>query len=217
MRSLHNFFHDKIHQRKQSKFQYAVKFSSALLFAHNMASLAGTFASLRILFSYGPGFLVLMLLDGSIWMQRPDIVDYKNRVRDIPTQHILSVYDFIIIGGGSAGAALASRLSEIPEWNILLIEAGPDETYLSEIPLLFPSLQQSDLDWKFQTEKSRNFCLGMNDGRCNWPRGKVLGGSSVLNAMLYVRGNKKDYDQWESFGNPGDKIFENLKTLNINI
>lgn len=61
----------------------------------NMASLAGTYAALRILFSYGPGFLMLMLLDSSIWMQRPDIVDYKNRVRDIPTQHIYSVYDFV--------------------------------------------------------------------------------------------------------------------------
>lgn len=176
-----------------------------------MASLAGTYAALRILFSYGPGFLMLMLLDGSIWMQRPDIVDYKNRVRDIPTQHIYNVYDFIIIGGGSAGAVLASRLSEIPDWTVLLIEAGPDETYLSEVPLVFPALQQSDLDWKFQTEKSDNYCLAMNNGRCNWPRGKALGGSSVINAMLYVRGNRKDYDQWESFGNPGKNGFENCK------
>lgn len=152
-----------------------------------MASLAGTYAALRILFSYGPGFLMLMLLDSSIWMQRPDIVDYKNRVRDIPTQHIYSVYDFvskqtfvswkirekfrlrfpskIIVGGGSAGAVLASRLSEISDWNILLLEAGPDETYLSDVPMVFPTLQQSDLDWKFQTEKSDKYCLAMNDGR----------------------------------------------------
>lgn len=145
-----------------------------------MVSLAGTYAALRILFSYGPGFLMLMLLDSSIWMQRPDIVDYKNRVQDIPTQHIYNIYDFIIIGGGSAGAVMASRLSEIAEWNILLIEAGPDESYLSDVPMVFPTLQQSDLDWKFQTERSSNFCLGMNHGRCNWPRGRVLGGSSVL-------------------------------------
>ena len=155
-----------------------------------MISLAGTFAALRILLSYGPGFLIIMLLDASIWMHRPDIVDYKNRVQDIPTQHINNVYDFIVIGGGTAGAIMAARLSEISEWNVLLLEAGPDETYLSEVPLLFPTLQQSDLDWKFQTEKSDSYCLAMNRGKCNWPRGRVLGGCSVLNAMLYVRGNK---------------------------
>src|SRR5690349_218922 len=132
-----------------------------------MVSLGGTYAALRILLSTGPGFLMLMLLDGSIWMQRPDIVDYQNRVRDIPTQHIFNVYDFIIIGGGSAGAVLASRLTEISDWNVLLIEAGPDETYLSDVPLVFPSLQQSDLDWKFQTERSDRYCLAMNNGRCN--------------------------------------------------
>lgn len=168
-----------------------------------MASLAGTYAAIRILFSYGPGFLLLMLLDASIWLQRSDIVDSKNRIRDYPVQHIHKVYDFIIIGGGSAGAILASRLSEISEWNILLLEAGPDETYLSDVPLVYPVLQQSDLDWKFKTEKSDRYCLAMNDGRCNWPRGKVLGGSSTINAMLFVRGNRKDYDEWESFGNSG--------------
>jgi len=171
-----------------------------------MASLAGVYSAIRILFSYGPGFLVLMLLDGSIWMQRPDIVDYKNRVRDIPAQHIYNIYDFIIIGGGSAGAALAARLSEIPEWNILLLEAGPDETYLSEVPLVFPTLQQSDLDWKYQTERSDKFCIAMNGGRCNWPRAKVLGGCSVINAMLYVRGNRKDYDEWAALGNEGKRL-----------
>jgi glucose 1-dehydrogenase (FAD, quinone) len=95
-----------------------------------------------------------------------------------------------------------------------LIEAGPDETYLSDVPIVFPSLQQSDLDWKFKTERSDKFCLAMNDGRCNWPRGKALGGSSVINAMLYVRGNRKDYDEWESLGNTGEKnktkIYSNI-------
>lgn len=169
-----------------------------------MVTLSGSYTALRILFSYGPGFLLLLLLDASIWMQRPDIVDYKHRVRDIPTQHINNVYDFVIIGGGTAGAILANRLSEISEWNILLLEAGPDETYLSDVPLIFPTLQKSDLDWKFQTVASKDYCLAMNGGKCNWPRGKVLGGSSVLNAMLYVRGNKKDYDEWEALGNPGE-------------
>nr|CAD7392754.1 unnamed protein product [Timema cristinae] len=112
-------------------------------------------------------------------------------------------YDFIIIGGGTAGAVMANRLSERSDWTVLLLEAGGDETLLSDIPLLMPTLQLSPLDWQFKTEPSGNYCLGMQEGRCNWPRGKVLGGSSVLNAMLYVRGNPRDYDRWEEEGNPG--------------
>lgn len=168
-----------------------------------MVSLSGVFTSMRIAWSYGPGLALIVLLDSAMWMQRPDIVDWNNRVQDMPTHFLYDIYDYIVIGGGSAGATIAARLSEIEHWNVLLLEAGPDETYLSEIPMIFPIMQQSKLDWKFKTEKSERYCLAMNDGQCNWPRGKVLGGSSVLNAMLYIRGNQKDYDHWESLGNHG--------------
>ncbi|XP_063704373.1 glucose dehydrogenase [FAD, quinone]-like [Culicoides brevitarsis] len=168
-----------------------------------MVTLSGVFTSIRIACSYGTGLVLLILLDSAIWMQRPDIVDWNNRVQDMPSHLLYDIYDFVIVGGGSSGAALAARLSEVESWNVLLLEAGPDESYLSEVPMIFATLQQSKFDWKFRTEKSERFCLAMNDGQCNWPRGKVLGGSSVLNAMLYIRGNKKDYDQWEKFGNPG--------------
>lgn len=72
----------------------------------------------------------------------------------------------------------------------------------AEVPTLYPTLQHSNLDWEFQTMPSDQYCLAM-DGVCQWPRGKVLGGSSVLNAMMYVRGNRLDYDRWASLGNPG--------------
>lgn len=134
---------------------------------------------------------------------------------------------------------MASRLSEIPDWKILLLEAGPDENEISDVPALAAFLQLSRLDWQYKTEPTGKACLGMKGtnrnisrhsslpltfpplsphhhhlltinffnfflgGRCNWPRGKVLGGSSVLNYMVYVRGNKKDYEHWESLGNPG--------------
>ncbi|XP_076652655.1 glucose dehydrogenase [FAD, quinone]-like isoform X2 [Halictus rubicundus] len=65
------------------------------------------------------------------------------------------------------------------------------------------NLELTSMDWQFKTEPSNEYCLAMNGKRCNWPRGKVLGGSSVLNAMMYVRGNKRDYDNWEKQGNPG--------------
>lgn len=71
-----------------------------------------------------------------------------------------------------------------------------------EVPILYPVLQHSNLDWEFETVPSDRYCLAM-DGICSWPRGKVLGGSSVLNAMMYVRGNRNDYDRWASLGNPG--------------
>jgi len=95
------------------------------------------------------------------------------------------------------------RLSEIEGWNVLLLEAGGDETEISDVPVLAAYLQLSQLDWKYKTEPQPNACLGMKNQRCNWPRGKVLGGSSVLNYMLYVRGNRHDYDSWRDLGNSG--------------
>ncbi|XP_012061306.1 PREDICTED: glucose dehydrogenase [FAD, quinone] [Atta cephalotes] len=122
---------------------------------------------------------------------------------DVPSEMLLPSYHFIVIGGGSAGAVVASRLSEIEDWNVLLLEAGGDEPEVSDVPLLAGYLQLSQLDWQYKTEAQDDACLAMENSRCNWPRGKVLGGSSVLNYMLYLRGNKRDYDIWEQQGNPG--------------
>lgn len=83
---------------------------------------------------------------------------------------------------------------------VLLLEAGPDENEVTDVPSLAAYLQLSDYDWTYKTEYTGRACLGMKRGQCNWPRGKVLGGSSVLNYMLYVRGNKNDYDHWEELG-----------------
>ncbi|XP_065223544.1 glucose dehydrogenase [FAD, quinone]-like [Planococcus citri] len=110
-------------------------------------------------------------------------------------------YDFIIIGAGSAGSVIANRLSE--KWTVLLIEAGEDPPINSDIPGLAPTLFNSPQDWKYLTEPSDNTCLGYVNNQCSWPRGKVLGGSSSTNFMLALRGNAKDYDNWESMGNPG--------------
>lgn len=84
-----------------------------------------------------------------------------------------------------------------------MIEAGIDEPALSDIPLLYPSLQRTSVDWQYKTEPSHSSCLGFNGNRSSWPRGKVIGGSSVLNAMFYVRGNRRDYDTWYEAGNEG--------------
>nr|CAD7392756.1 unnamed protein product [Timema cristinae] len=130
-----------------------------------------------------------------------DLFDPENRV--VNEKNLRSEYDFIIIGGGSAGSVLANRLTEIPQWNVLLIEAGGDEPEIADVPILSLYLHKSKLDWKYRTQTQPNACQAMEDKRCCWTRGKVLGGSSVLNTMLYVRGNRRDFDQWEELGNRG--------------
>jgi choline dehydrogenase len=109
-------------------------------------------------------------------------------------------YDYIIIGAGSAGCVLANRLTEDPAARVLLLEAGgPDAQREIHMPIAFSKLFQTACDWNFHTEPEPH----MSDRKLYWPRGKVLGGSSSINAMIYIRGNHKDYDQWRDLGNPG--------------
>ncbi|KAK9871978.1 hypothetical protein WA026_015222 [Henosepilachna vigintioctopunctata] len=110
-------------------------------------------------------------------------------------------FDFIVIGAGSAGSVVASRLSEDGRYNVLLLEAGGYPSATSDIPSLLFSLQGTEEDWQFETAPTDSSCLGMKNGACNWPRGKVLGGTSSINVNLYIRGNKRDYDRWSELGN----------------
>ncbi|KAI5631119.1 GMC oxidoreductase domain-containing protein [Phthorimaea operculella] len=112
-------------------------------------------------------------------------------------------YDFIVVGAGSAGAVVANRLSEVPDWKVLLIEAGGNPTLGTEIPQIFFSNFNSEVDWAYKPEPQAHACKSYVNGRCAFPRGKVLGGSSSTNGLYYVRGNKLDYDEWAAAGNPG--------------
>jgi choline dehydrogenase len=110
-------------------------------------------------------------------------------------------YDYIIIGAGSAGCAIANRLAEDFVLNILILEAGPpDDSFMLKMPAGFASLgDKTPYNWRYETVPQ----VHCNDRRMYWPRGKTLGGSSSINAMLYVRGNAWDYDHWRQLGNQG--------------
>lgn len=107
-------------------------------------------------------------------------------------------YDYIIVGAGTSGSVLASRLSEDPEVTVLLLEAGTSETVASNTPGLSETLIGTIMDWKILSVPQNNSCLAMNNRRCHLASGRVIGGTSSINRMYYLRGNPKDFDEWES-------------------
>ncbi len=111
-----------------------------------------------------------------------------------------NAYDYIIVGAGSAGCVLAARLTEDRQTRVLLLEAGGADTAKEvHIPAAFSKLYKTAVDWNYSTEPEPQ----LQNRRLYWPRGKMLGGSSSMNAMIYMRGNSLDYDHWESLGNHG--------------
>jgi choline dehydrogenase len=110
------------------------------------------------------------------------------------------MYDYVIVGAGSAGCVLANRLTENPKTTVLLLEAGgTDKEQKIHIPAAFSKLFKTEYDWAYYTENQPY----LNHRQIYHPRGKVLGGSSSLNAMIYIRGNRHDYDSWQNLGNAG--------------
>ncbi|MBL8354695.1 MULTISPECIES: GMC family oxidoreductase [Delftia] len=110
-------------------------------------------------------------------------------------------YDYVIVGAGSAGCVLAARLSEDPATRVLLLEAGPpDRSPWIHLPIGYGKTMWSPVyNWKFETDPDPN----MNGRRIYWPRGRTLGGSSSINGLIYVRGQRQDYDHWAALGNAG--------------
>jgi choline dehydrogenase len=103
------------------------------------------------------------------------------------------VYDYVIVGAGSAGCVLASRLTENPDVQVLVLEAGPPDTADEiRIPAAISQLFQGPYDWNYETIPQQR----AGDRAIYWPRGRVLGGSSSINAMIYIRGSRHDYDTW---------------------
>jgi choline dehydrogenase-like flavoprotein len=125
----------------------------------------------------------------------------------------MTTYDFIIIGGGSAGCVLAERLSACGKFQVCLLEAGSSDKHWSiHLPLgLIELMKSKSLNWQFNSEQENS----QNERSIFNPRGKVLGGSSSINAMLYVRGQQQDYDHWAELGNDQwsfDKVLPYFKS-----
>ena len=114
---------------------------------------------------------------------------------------LLNNYDFIVIGAGSAGCVLANRLSKDSSNKVLLIEAGgTDRRFYVQMPIGYgKTYYQKEVNWMYMAEPSP----GANNRSSYWPRGKLLGGSSSINALVHVRGNPQDFDDWQKAGNPG--------------
>lgn len=121
------------------------------------------------------------------------------RAAAIPDDQTL--FDYVIVGGGSAGCVLANRLSTDPTCRVLLLEAGPPDSYpWIHIPVgYFKTMHNPRTDWCLETEPDP----GLDGRRIPWPRGRVLGGSSSINGMLYIRGQAADYDHWRQLGCAG--------------
>ena len=126
----------------------------------------------------------------------------------------MEAYDFVIIGGGSAGCVLADKLSASGEHSVCLLEAGKkDKSWMIHLPIGVIGLMQShSLNWQYNSQQEKT----LNNRVIFTPRGKTLGGSSSVNAMLYIRGQQQDYDHWQNLGNSGwsfDDVLPYFKAL----
>nr|UYG55624.1 glucose dehydrogenase 1 [Geocoris pallidipennis] len=121
----------------------------------------------------------------------------------LDSKPILEEYDFVVIGSGPGGSAVANRLSEIPEWSVLLLEQGPEPNIYNDIPFINPISILGNFSKFYAVEKTKNACWGLINEQCSWPAGEVVGGATIINAMLYTRGHPTDFDGWAAEGNPG--------------
>ncbi|XP_064488785.1 glucose dehydrogenase [FAD, quinone]-like [Ornithodoros turicata] len=162
------------------------------------ASSLGLVVTLSCLFS---------LLTATVQLPPDEYYDRDNKEVD---------YDFVVVGGGSAGCVVANRLSANPNVSVLLIEAGHAEDTTSEVPLLSSLQVLGPNAWKSRTVPQANACYAYKENRCFAAIGRVLGGGSVINGMLLVRGNRHDFDNWEANGATGwsyDDVLPHFKAI----
>ncbi|XP_072759102.1 glucose dehydrogenase [FAD, quinone]-like isoform X2 [Anoplolepis gracilipes] len=136
----------------------------------------------------------------------PKIQELEDGIPD----YTLPPVDFLVIGAGAAGSVVANRLTENPNWKVLVLEEGDDEIFFTDVPFFAPLLSTTDYVRVYKSEPRPQdtsghggYCLSMVDGRCNLASGKAVGGSTVVNFMIYSRGSTADYDAWAALDNPG--------------
>ncbi|KAN0142076.1 GMC oxidoreductase [Lactarius tabidus] len=135
------------------------------------------------------------------YVSDPSICATEVKGKDNSDQDSWKAYDYVIVGGGSAGSVLASRLSEDPNVTVLLIEAGDnhEKEFLTQIPLAWPKILKSPIDWDYKSVTQPRAGNRTHDV----PRGKVLGGCSSINALMYQHCSPEDFDEWERLGATG--------------
>ncbi|KAH8306530.1 hypothetical protein KR018_009203 [Drosophila ironensis] len=158
------------------------------------------FLAILLTLSGSQGDVNKLLLDQLNQVGLVNLLDQATR-QNVPQDQ--SLFDFIIVGSGAAGSSLAARLSENPQWTVALIEAGGVENIAHLTPVMAGYLQQTSSNWGYKSVPQKLSCHGMNNNECALPRGKVMGGTSSINYMIYNRGNRRDYDGWAAAGNPG--------------
>src|SRR3954464_3277127 len=140
----------------------------------------------------------------------------EDKTRAKPTE--ISEFDYVIVGAGSAGCVLANRLSADGRHTVLLLEAGPRDSYpWVHVPIGYAkTMFHPIVNWRFYTEPEPT----MNGRKIYWPRGRTLGGSSAINGLIAIRGQREDYDAWAAAGNPGwsfDDVLPWFRALEHNV
>ncbi|KAK7874206.1 hypothetical protein R5R35_006250 [Gryllus longicercus] len=150
----------------------------------------------------GATFTLFMALVESVLRGRCDVADPCHRLGRNDLHLDGKEFDFVVVGAGVSGPIVAGRLSENPAWNVLLLEAGPEEPTATQVPGFAVSAVGSVVDWNYTTVPQENACLNQG-GVCHWPRGKMVGGTNSMNGMMYTRGHHSIFDSWEALGNEG--------------
>ncbi|CAL8100281.1 unnamed protein product [Orchesella dallaii] len=153
--------------------------------------------------------LPIMVISFGFWDQYSDFL--HSQTLENYQKNVVEEYDFIIVGGGSAGCVLSNKLSANPNYKILLLESGGNPNPMQAVPIYFSLLLHTpQIDYDFYTVPQKDACLALKERRSFWPRGMGLGGSSNLNAMFFQRGNRHDYDKWAELSGSNEWKFDNI-------